>query len=173
MRKKTKLSNLPRQGKDVIVTSLPPLPRTSITKPDILAKRPTWRFRRMDWRFSAEQLKAKTCSSGPRLSSNDVKVECCLHTLSDRLKSYETMTWGEIINQDRNGSHFISMDKLELSNPALHGKFMKLLTDGCVDEPFSLRLGSLSRIWGIILSDGTFEAICYDPLHSGWPTNKS
>ena len=173
MPKKTRISKPLREGKNVSVPHMRSISKPLIPKPDILTKLPRWRFRRMDWDFSVECLEAKTCASGPRLSSNGVKVQCCLHTLSDRLKSYETMTWGEIINQDNTGSHFIPMAELKIRNAALYDKFERLVIEARVDEPFSLRIGSIERIWGIVLSDGTFEAVCYDPSHLGWPTNKN
>jgi hypothetical protein len=173
MPKKTKIPTLPQPGKNTSVSFSPSSPRLSITKPEILKKRPKWRFCRMDWAFSIQYLKAETCDSDPQSSSERDKVKCCLHVLSDRLKSYETMTWGEIIHQDKTGSHFISIDDLKSHNRNLYNKFEKLLIDDGVDEPFSLRIGTKERLWGIILSDGTFEAVCYDPLHLGWVTKSS
>jgi hypothetical protein len=127
----------------------------------------------MDWEFSCKFLGAQTCTEVPQLSSNAGKVKCCLHTLSERLKSYETMVWREIVDSDKNGSHFISLTELKSRNNALYEKFQKLFVEDCVDEPFSLRINGAERIWGIVLSDGTFESICYDPLHLGWPTSKN
>jgi hypothetical protein len=173
MPKKTKIPNISQQGKNTSVLFVHSAPKPSITKPDILQKRPKWRFCRMDWIFSVTHLKAETCDSNPQHSSEIDKVKCCLHVLSDRLKSYETMTWGEIMNQDKTGSHFISISDLKSHNKDLYDKFEKLLIEDGVDEPFSLRIGARERLWGIILSDGTFEAVCYDPLHVGWPTKKS
>ncbi|MDR1379315.1 MAG: hypothetical protein LBJ36_09745 [Synergistaceae bacterium] len=126
----------------------------------------------MDWAFSITYLKAETCDFAPQSPTGSAQAKCCLHMLSDRLKGYETMTWGEITNQDKTGSHFISINELKFHNRDLYNKFEKLLIDDGVDEPFSLRIGAKERLWGIILSDGTFEAVCYDPFHAGWPTKK-
>jgi len=124
----------------------------------------------MDWDFAQGELGAKTCTSGDGFSSGAPKVECCLHLLSERLSAYETMTWGEILRDNRTGSHFIPLD--ELGNHALRGKFESLVIHDGIGDPLSLRLGATDRLWGIVLNDGTFEAICYDPYHKGYPVEK-
>ena len=143
--------------------------KASITKAGIYSLRPRWRFSYMDWIFSREKMRAGVCKSGSKFSSNELKVECCLHLLADKLKSYESMTWGEITRNDGTGSHFIPLAELWSHNRTMYDKFAALAVEGALDEPFSLRLEGKARLWGIILSDGTFETVCYDPEHKGWP----
>jgi hypothetical protein len=134
MQKKTKVATPPRQGKRLPLPSSTPTRKTSIAKPEIMSKRPKWCFWRMDWDFSINELNAKICNSGSRFSTGTPKIECCLHVLSDRLKGYEKMTWGEIIKQDNTGSHFISIIELKSRNTALHKKFENLMIDDGIDE---------------------------------------
>lgn len=148
------------------------LKKANIPKPEIHSLRPKWRFSYMDWIFSRENLDAEICNSGTKFSSNEPKIKCCLHLLAEKLKSYESLTWGEITNNDSTGSHFISLTELKSHNRAMHDKFETLAIGGALDEPFSLRLEGKDRLWGIILSDGTFEAVCYDPEHKGWPITR-
>jgi hypothetical protein len=171
MHKRARILKSPRSDKKIQATLNVFAKRTHITLSDIYLQHPKWVFHRMDWNFSLKELEARTCDSGNQLSSG-IKVECCLHLLAERLKGFEPLTWGEITNGDRTGSHFISLEDLRKKNRALYDKFSQIVINEGIDEPFSLRIGGDDRLWGIVLSDGTFEAVCYDPHHLGWPLDK-
>ena len=143
--------------------------RGVIPKPEIDSLRPRWAFHRMDWHFSSG-LNARSCKAGPSLSSGTPKVECCFHLLSESLKSFESLTWGEIRRDDATGSHFINLSDLEKKNKEAADRFCRILIHEGMEQLFCLRLGSRERLWGIVLSDGTFEALWYDPMHQIWPT---
>jgi len=146
--------------------------RAIISKAEIFSLRPKWLFGRMDWVFSSDNLEAKICKSGKQTTTNSPKVECCLHLLTERLKSFETMTWQEIIVNDKLKSHFIALEDLRRHNRKLSEKFESLARNEAIDEPFSFRLGFEDRLWGIVLNDGTFVAVFYDPNHLGWPIDR-
>jgi hypothetical protein len=95
----------------------------------------------MEWVFSREKLNAKLCDAGRKSPSSTNKIECCLHLLSERLKGFESLTWSEIIFNDRLKSHFIPLEDLKSRNSDLYEKFESLAIEGANDEPFSLRLG--------------------------------
>jgi hypothetical protein len=161
MPKKARISKIRHYGKKAIVS-----------QPEIYSKYPKWRFHRMDWNFSQTRLNAKICTAGTQLASNTPKVECCFHLFSDRLKYYETMTWSAIIQDNKTGSHFISLAGLESHNRTLYNEIARITVNEETEEIFSLRLAGRERLWGIILEDGTFDAVFYDPNHQGWPTEK-
>lgn len=170
--KKASPSNPPRREKYASYSPPSQAAKTkkgTITNPEIDSFKPRWAFRRMDWTFSLT-LEARRCKAGASLSSNSPKIECCFHLLAESLKSYESQTWGEIRRNDVTGSHFISLESLEQKNSAAADRFRKFVIDDGMEQLFSLSLGSEERLWGIVLSDGTFEALWYDPRHKIWPT---
>ena len=80
------------------------------------------------------------------------------------------MTWGEITRKANHESHFQNLDDLKRVNRDAYERFEQLSLAQWVDEPFSFRLQGGERLWGIVLSDGTFEILWYDPHHKIWPS---
>ena len=91
-----------------------------IKLPEINSLKPKWSFARIDWHSALLELSVNQCKSGEVLSSASLKVEACFHIISEKLKSFESMTWGEII---KNGSHYIKLDNLKNVNYSFYKKF--------------------------------------------------
>ena len=82
----------------------------------------------------------------------------------DRLKSWESMTWKEIIGQ---GSHFVDVPRCS-RDAQKRLRFLKL---DDIDKLLSLRISSRGRVFGIV-RDGVFHFLWWDPRHQVCPTLK-
>ena len=80
------------------------------------------------------------------------------------LKGYETMNWQQITAA---GSHNINVERLILDAQ----KRLDELDLDDLDELFSLALGSVPRIWGV-LDRGVLKILWYDPEHQVYPVSK-
>lgn len=167
MPKKSRISAPKNRGKTAKPIVTKQAKHATVSKIEVDSYSPKWAFRRMDWTFSFD-LDATVCKSGQLLSSGE-KIECCFHNLSQRLKGFEAQSWQEIKQNDQTGSHYISINDLKSKNKAAATRLEKMATDEGIEQLFSLRIGSKERLWGIILEDGTFEALWYDPCHKVWP----
>ena len=86
-----------------------------------------------------------------------------LEMIFDKMKSYESMTWGNI-DQNRKLNHYIYTSKLirEARN-----RLEELKLDD-YDKLFSFRLGGTERIWGI-REGAIFRFLWWDPEHKIYP----
>ena len=83
-----------------------------------------------------------------------------------KLKTFESLTWGEIINNFRKDHHY--MPRNAICNDAQ--KRLEEISQDDIDELFSFHLGSAKRLWGII--DGhEFKILWWDPKHQIYPMN--
>lgn len=83
----------------------------------------------------------------------------------ERLKSFESMPWKEILVHNKHGNH--SITKSDLSESARN----------CLEEDWqgaeeviSLRVSALGRVFGI-LDRGAFTILWWDPTHAVCPSN--
>ena len=120
--------------------------RAVIPQAEIFSFKPKWILGKIDWFFSCDKLEAAVCTHGRQTSDNSPKIECCLQLLTERFKSFESMTWRDIIINDKLGSHFIQIEELRQHNNDLAKKFESLAIEGAIDEPFSFRLGYDDRL---------------------------
>lgn len=84
----------------------------------------------------------------------------------EKLKNYETMTWGEILS-NKKYNHNVLKDQLDK-------RAQKRLEDLKLDdisELFRLRLGGKERVWGI-LDRYILKIIWWDPEHTVCPSEK-
>lgn len=84
-----------------------------------------------------------------------------LHKIRERLKAFETMTWGEILNEGGKRNHFIDVKDLDKSAK----ERLKLLKQDDVDQVLSLGLTARGRILGI-LENSILRLLWWDPHHS-------
>jgi hypothetical protein len=121
---------------------------------DYKAERPSWRVSRMlmvhqdfGWRdIDAAQLER----------------------LRTRLKSFESMTWREILHppQRHPQNHLMRVD--HICKPAQELLEAEGLAD--IEQLVSLRIGQAERIWGI-LQAGVLLILWWDPNHLVYPMN--
>ena len=102
--------------------------------------------------------------SGP-FGWNDVEA-AVLKNIRQKLQSFETMTWGEILCPGKPNHH---IKLTEITTEAQRDLIDAQLDD--VDDLVSLRLGSRRRLWGI-LEAGVFSIIWWDPEHKVNPSPK-
>jgi hypothetical protein len=87
-----------------------------------------------------------------------------------KLKSFETMTWQEILSQVGDptygtNSHLVSVDKLV---PEARRRLADLRMWDDLEELLSLRLTARCRVWGILVGH-TLRLLWYDPNHEVCP----
>ena len=87
--------------------------------------------------------------------------------IREKLASFETMTWREILLDAKKQNHNISVDKL--IKEAQDRRF-EIFSEQ-LDELTSLRLTGNQRVLGLI-SDGVMELIWWDPEHQICKSNK-
>lgn len=120
---------------------------------------PTWSFKNSDQNFSEWDF----------IKNADAKV-------LGELKSYEGMTWGEIIEAAggrKNGTNNHPVNIIDLSDKAQKEivKIKSLSND--LQLIFSLRLASKVRLYGIIDEEsGLFKIIWLDKKHEIYPIKK-
>lgn len=144
LRKKARVKKQPSNKKSVRLEK----------KPDSFNKcHPVWEWDLMDidGPWSWEKLSVK---------------EFCWNILP-KLKSFETMSWENINNTEKNNSHNVSLDKIT-SGARRRLKEIKIED---IDELYSLRLDGKSRIWGI-RKGSVLKIIWWDPHHQICPSSK-
>lgn len=87
-----------------------------------------------------------------------------------KLKSFETMTWQEILSQTGGpthgtNSHLVSVEKLM---PEARRRLTDLRLWEDLEELLSLRLTGKRRVWGILVGH-TLKLLWYDPEHEVCP----
>jgi hypothetical protein len=112
---------------------------------ETLHDRPAWRLARVD-------------AAGP-FAGRPVDLET-LQRLHEKLASFESMTWDEIIVKSRKNNHFIPTK--DLSKEARH-RLEELKADD-VDELLSIRLSGRERLFGI-WDAGIVDLLWWDPEH--------
>jgi hypothetical protein len=90
-----------------------------------------------------------------------------LRYIQEKLANFETMTWSQILVQDRQRNHSVAVHKL---CKAARDRLTQLQQDD-VDELVSLRLSGRERIWGI-LEEGVLRLLWWDPDHNVCPAVK-
>lgn len=120
---------------------------------EFLQQHPVWKTQAMDmddeW-------------SWKKVSYNDI-----CEKILPRLKSFETMSWNDIINQSHREHKFMDVEKLSLKAQ----KRLEKLRLFDVDMLFSFRLMGQPRLWGIV-QENVFNMLWWDPLHTVYPTKK-
>lgn len=129
-------------------------PRRGVEDPSALKSRPSWQFHLMDmvghgkdgtWACSA-------CGGAE------------LHKIRERLASFESMTWVQIMLKTK--SHSIPVS-------SVCGDARKRLEDLKLDDVeyiFSFRIGKKERLWGIRFG-ALFLILWWDPEHTVYPMN--
>jgi len=87
-------------------------------------------------------------------------------TMVQRFKDFEGMTWTQIRRIRHN--HFT--DPTDIVRKAQN----KLSDFGLYETNalFSMSMGGMKRLWGILLEDGVFRALWWDPRHEIYKSNK-
>jgi hypothetical protein len=85
-----------------------------------------------------------------------------LKDIQGKLRSFESMTWGEILNGTQN--HLVPVNRL--CNKAQE-RLSELRQDD-LENMLSMRLSGKERVWGI-LSEGVCTLIWWDPEHEICP----
>lgn len=140
------------------------------------SKKPLWRFSDMDWGFDFLNESWDRCGRG----NNDVgslKPIFCVMELQVWLKSFESLTWREIIENDNTGSHEIKLSDLAPKNPKaierLRQKYATKLQNESIEGIFSLRVTGRKRIFGFMDKEkGIFSFLWWDPQHKIYPTKQ-
>jgi hypothetical protein len=97
-------------------------------------------------------------------SSNE---EYGVDAIREKLASFETMTWREILLDAKKQNHNVSVDKLiKEAQDRLFEIFSEKL-----DELTSLRLTGKGRIWGKI-DEGVMDLLWWDAEHRVCPSHK-
>lgn len=86
--------------------------------------------------------------------------------LFEKLRHYESMTWGEIL-QNKTLNHSVSMENLSKSAR----ERLAALGQDDVDEVFRLRLSGTARVWGI-RDRAVLKLLWWDPDHEICPSTK-
>jgi hypothetical protein len=87
--------------------------------------------------------------------------------IKEKLSSFETMTWREILLDSKKQNHSVSINVL---SPNAKRRLVEIGQDD-IDELISLRLSGKERIWGI-LDRGTLNLLWWDPEHLVCPSLK-
>lgn len=90
-----------------------------------------------------------------------------MERIRERLKSFETMTWAEILTEGGKRNHLIK--KSDLCRDAKLR--LAALKQDDVDEILSLALTAKGRIWGI-LENSVVRLLWWDPEHRICPSHK-
>jgi len=117
-----------------------------------LSEHPKWQIGRFD-------------SEGPWGTAN-LDEQTLLEIVFKKLKSYESMTWGEI-DSDRKKNHSVEVGALTKN---ARDRLIVLKLDD-LDELFRFRLGGTERVWGIRTED-VFRILWWDPNHEICPSPK-
>ncbi len=85
--------------------------------------------------------------------------------IREKLSSFETMTWSQILVVAKKHNHLIAVS--EICREAQEHLAEINMED--IDEVLSLRLSSRERVWGV-LDRGVVELLWWDPEHSICPS---
>ena len=86
-------------------------------------------------------------------------------SIQDRLKSFESMTWREILFASQDQNHSLAVDQL---SKECQDRLTDVAPD--IDELMSLRISSSERIFGIM--DGQVcQVLFWDPEHTIYKMN--
>lgn len=86
--------------------------------------------------------------------------------LFEKLRNYETMTWGEIL-KDKTHNHDVSVEQLTKTAQDR----LKAIKQDDVDAVFRLRLSGTQRVWGI-RDRHILRLLWWDPDHEICPSVK-
>lgn len=90
-------------------------------------------------------------------------------SIQEKLKSFESMTWGEIEKKRIKGgsqqNHTMSPTKI---CKEAYNRLVEIQLDD-IDSLYSLRLSGVNRLWGIRRENGVFKILWWDPEHSIYP----
>lgn len=142
-------------GKQPVAVSVPPQGKHARSLVPIPAQDdfPAWQFRHLDGQ-------GEWCWT--KLTSVDIPV------VLSRLREYETMTWGEIFNNDATGTHEVPIG--QLCRDA-----QKRLTDLKLDDLdviCSIRITAKARVWGFRRGERVCHLLWWDPDHTVYPVEK-
>lgn len=93
--------------------------------------------------------------------------QATIHKIRERLRSFETMTWGEILNEGGKRNHLIHVS--DLCREAKQQ--LRTIGQDDLDQLLSLGLTGQERIWGI-LENGVVRLLWWDPEHRVCPSHK-
>jgi hypothetical protein len=115
---------------------------------------PAWQFSLLDWEgeWGWQNLTPETWQN-----------------ILEKLKNFESMTWGEIESGDQNDSSHEVLLK-DCPNTNVRKRLEELKLDD-IDSLFSLRLSGKERIYGI-LEGSVLKLLWFDPEHTIWPVEK-
>lgn len=92
-----------------------------------------------------------------------------LKDIHDKLRSFESMTWGEIETKRTKGgsqqNHIMSVSRI---CKEAQERLAEIELDD-TDALYSLRLSQTNRVWGIRQGDGVLKILWWDPEHSVYP----
>ncbi|MDY6802274.1 MAG: hypothetical protein SXA11_00490 [Cyanobacteriota bacterium] len=127
-------------------------PKTFVAPNDFYEQKPAWRVSKMvmDGDYGWEILDAEK-----------------LIFIKDKLSSFESMTWSEILIKNKKSNHLVKVG--DLSKEAQDCLEKMGLDD--VDRLLSLRLSGKERVWGI-LAEGILDLLWWDPQHQVCPSLK-
>lgn len=106
------------------------------------------------WKISAMDIKVKEPCGWYKLDKKG------LHDLFEKLKSFESMRWSEILIKGKKHNHSIERNKLSKEAQ----KHLQELGFEDVENVVSLRLSGMERIFGI-LELGIMKLLWWDPKH--------
>ena len=89
-----------------------------------------------------------------------------MHRIREKLASYETMTFREILNKDATGCHDVDIYQM-IPKAQARVEAIKLTRDSL----FSLRITGKERVWGI-RTNHVIELLWWDPEHEVCPATK-
>ena len=139
--KKAKAKVSPLLGKNV---------KTAANPDDYWKQRPAWRI---------SKLQKNDPYGWHLLTIQDV------HSIQEKLLSFESMTWSEILIKGKKFNHLVEVTKLCKS--AQDSLVSMAIED--IDEILSLHLSGKERVWGI-LDRGVVELLWWDPNHEICPS---
>ena len=90
-----------------------------------------------------------------------------LQKIRERLKSFETMTWAQILNEGGKRNHFIEVR--HLCKEARER--LRMIKQDDVDHLLSMGLTAKGRIFGI-LENSVLRLLWWDPHHAVCPSSK-
>ncbi len=126
-------------------------PRMGSSNPNsFYSKYPAWRFNRIQM--------------ADRWGWHEVDRETITY-LREKLSSFESMTWAEILIRDKKYHH--CPDDISKLCTEAQSRLSENQID--IESFYSLRLTGEKRVWGI-LSEGVFSILFWDPKHEICPS---
>jgi hypothetical protein len=148
-----------REAPALKATSAQKKPRIESTLENVAGLKPVWRVGRADFRHELWGLSR----------AEPGEVTAVLQFLSEM----ETLTWGEIWQQQTGGDRrrgpkhkYVPMDHL---CGEAQSSLSELQLDDASDDWFRFRLGNMRRLWGII-EGRIFYPVWWDPRHEVCPS---